>query len=122
LSLADALSVPDGGFSVDPITGADMRAGYAVAVHPEHARILTHRVTAGDLIGYTARVAAALELPGRILGGWHDPTSGAVYPDVSVVTSRLSEALSLGIQYHQLAVFDLASMESVPVDVAVGAA
>lgn len=122
LSLADALSVPDGGFSVDPITGADIRTGYAVAVHPEHEHVLTHSVTAGDLIEYLARVAATLALPGRILGGWHDPTSGAVYLDVSVVTSALSDALSLGIRYHQLAVFDLASMESVSADVTVCAA
>jgi len=33
-AMADALSVPDGGFSVNPSDGSDVRTGYAVAVHP----------------------------------------------------------------------------------------
>lgn len=122
LSMADALTVPDGGFSVDPCTGADVRDGYAVAIHPEHERILTHPVTPGDLIEYVAHVADSLTMPGRILGGWRDPISGSVYLDVSVVTSTLAGALSLAIRHNQLAVFDLAAMASVPVTVTASAA
>ncbi|WP_285500664.1 hypothetical protein [Actinokineospora sp. NBRC 105648] len=115
LSLSDALSVPDGGFSIDPRTGADLRIGYAVAIHPEHERIFTNRVTAGDLIEYVADVADTLARPGRVLGGWRDPDSGSVYLDVSAVVSTLAEAWSLAVRYNQLAVFDLASMMSVQV-------
>lgn len=115
LSMADALTVPDGGFSVDPCTGADVRDGYAVAIHPEHERVVTHSVTAGDLIEYVAHVADTLTMPGRILGGWRDPNSDAVYLDVSVVTSTLADALALAVRHDQLAVFDLAAMASIPV-------
>jgi hypothetical protein len=115
LSMADALTVPDGGFSVDPRTGADVRDGYAVAIHHEHECVVTHPVTAGDLIEYVADVADTLTMPGRILGGWRDPNSGAVYLDVSVVTPTLADALALAVRHDQLAVFDLAAMSSIPV-------
>jgi hypothetical protein len=110
-AMADALSVPDGGFSVDPSDGSDVRAGYAVAVHPEHERIFDGGVT-------IAQAKDALSLPGRVLGGWRDPATGRVYLDVSVVTADLAEAMTLARETQQLAIFDFSVMASVPVEVA----
>jgi hypothetical protein len=118
-AMADALSVPDGGFSVDPSDGSDVRAGYAVAVHPERERIFDGGVTSNDLHKYIAEAKDALSLPGRVLGGWHDPATGRVYLDVSVVTADLSEAMTLARETQQLAIFDFSAMASVPVAVAV---
>lgn len=118
-AMADALSVPDGGFSVDPSDGSDVRIGYAVAVHPEHERVFRRCVTSNDLHEYIAQAKYSLSLPGRVFGGWCDPVTRRVYLDVSVVTTDLSEAMSLARETQQLAVFDFSAMESVPVAVAV---
>ncbi|MEV6236762.1 hypothetical protein [Lentzea sp. NPDC051838] len=114
-AIADALSVPDGGFSVNPNDGSDVRHGYAVAVHPEHERVYERSVTSADIHEYISRAADALSLPGRVLGGWRDPASGRVYLDVSIVTADLSDAMALAVQTGQLAIFDFAAMASIPV-------
>lgn len=114
-AIADALSVLDGGFSVDPNDGSDVRCGYAVAVHPEHERVYERRVTSSDIHEYISQVKAALSLPGRVLGGWCDPASGRIYLDVSVVTANLSEAMTLAVHAGQIAIFDFSAMASIPV-------
>lgn len=53
-ALADALTVPDGGFTVDPVTGAAVTGGYAVSVDPYYERALDQPVTADDLAAYLA--------------------------------------------------------------------
>ena len=120
-AMADALSVPDGGFSVNPIDGSDLSVGYAVAVHPEHERVFDGPVTSNDLHEYIAQAKDALTLPGRVLGGWRDPATGHVYLDVSVVTADLAEAMALARETTQLAIFDFSAMESIPVATPVAA-
>jgi hypothetical protein len=50
--LADALSVPDGGFSINLHTGNEVKTGYAVAVYPTLERQIAGRVTTSDLLSY----------------------------------------------------------------------
>ena len=116
-AMADALSVPDGGFSVNPGDGSDVRSGYAIAVHPEHERVFDGPVRSDDLHAYIAQAKDALALPGRVLGGWRDPVSGRVYLDVSVVSTDLVEAMALARRTGQLAIFDFSAMASLPVAV-----
>jgi hypothetical protein len=116
-AMADALSVPDGGFSVYPSDGSDVRSGYAVAVHPEHERVFEGPVTSNDLHDYIAQAKDALVLPGRVLGGWRDPATGRAYLDVSVVTGDSVEAMTLARENRQLAIFSFSAMESLPVAV-----
>lgn len=120
-SMVDALSVGDGGFSVDPRTGEDVGAGYAVAVHPERECVLTEPVAVGDLIGYVAQVADALALPGRVFGGWRDPETGRVYLDVSAIVTDYSDAVSLACETGQMAIFDISAGESIRVEDAANA-
>lgn len=120
-TMADALSVPDGGFSVNPGDGSDVRTGYAVAVHPEYERIYDGRVTSNDLHQYIAQAKDALSLPGRVLGGWCNPATGRVHLDVSVVTPHLFYAMKLARETAQLAIFDFSTMESISVAVPVAA-
>lgn len=118
-AMADALSVPDGGFTVNPSDGTDVRTGYAVAVHPECERIFDRRVTSNDLHEYIAEAKDVLLLPGRVLGGWRDPVTGRVYLDVSVVTADLQVAMTLARETAQIAIFDLTAMASIPNAIAV---
>lgn len=104
--LADALSVPDGGFSVDPRTGGDVRTGYAVAIHPDRERQIGGVVRPEDIRAFAYDNADLLAQEGSVLGGWRDPETGIAYLDVSVQVHDRAEALALGRQYDQLAVFD----------------
>lgn len=114
-SLAEALSVPDGGFTVDPVTGADVSSGYAVSIHPEREQVFDRPVTCDDLAAYLDAAARVLTRRGRVLGGWHDPESGRMHLDVSVVVPDLSDAFELGRRAGQLAVCDFASGKSVSI-------
>ncbi|MBE1574799.1 hypothetical protein ACFORH_42670 [Amycolatopsis roodepoortensis] len=114
-AIADALTVPDGGFTVDPATGDAARTGYAVAVHPEYEHICDGHVTAEDLADYLIRTRHVLALPGRVFGGWCDPGTRRVYLDVSAVVATLHAALELGRDAGQRAVFDLDAATSIPV-------
>lgn len=113
-ALADALTVPDGGFSIIPATGENVTSGYAVSIYPERERIIPGRVATDDLADYLRKHAEVLALPGRVFGGWRDPASGAAFLDVSVITRDLSDALTLAHAHGQLAVFDFAALVSIP--------
>ncbi|WP_144024019.1 hypothetical protein [Amycolatopsis keratiniphila] len=106
--LAAACDVPDGGFTVDPITGVTPRAGFAVSVHPQYEHVTDAPATAADLAAYLTRHAPILTVAGRAFGGWHNPDNGRVYLDVSIVVPTLAEALDHGRAARQLSVYDLA--------------
>lgn len=112
-AMADALTVPDAGFTVDA-SGRDVTSGYAVSVHPDASQMFDH-VTSLDLIDYVIRNYDLLILPGRVFGGWRNPSSGYVYLDVSVVTHDLEEAMALGRDHEQLAIYDFSERSSLPV-------
>lgn len=113
--MADALSVPDGGFSVSSLSGRDVRSGFAVAVFPELERQLTGRVSAADVRAYVFEHAATLVGNGLVVGGWRDPATGIAYLDVSRVVSTRAEAVALGRDAGQLAYFDFAAGRSVEI-------
>lgn len=116
-AMAAALSVPDGGFTVDPDTSTDARTGYAVSIYPACERVYLRRVTADDLADYLTLTPAffALMRPGRVFGGWRDPDTGRIHLDVSAVLPTVDAAFDLGRRAGQLAVFDLAAGHSIPI-------
>jgi hypothetical protein len=111
-ALVDALAVPDGGFSVDPVTGHDVTDGYAVSIHPQDGSILG-AVTPGAIIEYVVHHADARARPGAVFGGWRDPADGRIYLDVSTFVHDRTEALALGRAHDQLAIYDFAAGESI---------
>jgi hypothetical protein len=113
--MADALSVADGGFSIDARTGVDVRGGFAVAVRPECERRFTGRVYPGDVKAYVFEYAKALRVEGVVFGGWRDPRDGVAYLDVSRVVGTRAEAVALAKRHGQVAYFDFAAGRSVPV-------
>lgn len=112
-SLADALSVSDGGFSVDLETGLRPRHGCVVSIFPESTRVLAYPVTCQDLIEYVTQHAELLSHAGHLFGGWHDPASGRIYLDTSVWVRAADQAERLGQAYGQLAYFDLDAGKSI---------
>jgi hypothetical protein len=110
--LVDRVAVPDGGFTVDPRTGADVTGGYAVSLHPEAGRVLA-KVTPGALLEFVMTRSDLLTVPGNVFGAWRDPADGRVYLDVSTLVDDLDQALELARQHDQLAVYDFAAGRSV---------
>lgn len=106
--LADALSVPDGGFSVDVATGADCRSGYAVAVYPALERRIAGRVSSVHLMAYVVAHRSILARPRAVFGGWRNPADQVAYLDISTVVPDWELALALATAYAQSAIWDFA--------------
>lgn len=113
--MADALSVPDGGFSVDPRTGGDVAQGFAVAVYADRERQIMGRVTRDDITSYVFGNADLLAGNGLVVGGWRDPSSGIAYLDISRVVESRELAVALAKAHGQVAYFDFRSARSVSV-------
>jgi hypothetical protein len=111
-AMVSALSVPDGGFSVDPRSGSYVRTGYAVAAHPQHSRILDGHLSGAQIHDFIVVAKHALAVPGRILGGWRDPETDRIHLDISIVTAQREHAMAIARATQQLAIFDLGRMKS----------
>jgi hypothetical protein len=115
IHLADALTVPDGGFSVAVESWKDIRTGYAVSVFPEHEYCASSLVSHEDIERYVSDHAALLARPHVVLGGWRSPEDGFAYLDVSVVVPTRDAALTFAREYGQKAIWDFAGCESIPI-------
>jgi hypothetical protein len=114
ITLSDAVAAThdrDGGFTLDD-HGQSVTSGYAVAAHPDREVILAE-LSMGDLLEFMIRNADVLTLPGRVLGGWHDPADGRIYLDVSIVLADREAAMALAVDHDELAIFDLAAGQSI---------
>lgn len=127
--LARELDMPGGGFTFDPLTGHQVRSGFALSVYPERERQIGDRVTGADLLEYLLDNADLLAKPGMgaagagesdagrpVLGGWRDGTSGIAYLDVSIVVYGRDRAEALAAAHDQLAYFDLTNGVEVRLD------
>jgi hypothetical protein len=112
-ALTDGLTVPDGGFTVDLVTGYRPSHGYAVSIFPAAERVLSGPVTCQDLIEYVTDHRDGLIHPGNLFGGWHDPRTGRIYLDASAWVATADQAERLGQAHHQHAYFDLVRGRSV---------
>lgn len=111
--LADALSTPDGGFTV--CQGRDVTSGYAVAVYPEREQQITGRVNPCDVREYAYANADLAWRHDVAVGGWRDPETGIAYLDLTRVVPTREQADRLAREHDQVAYFDLNSQQSVRV-------
>jgi len=112
--LAERVQTPDGGFTVDPRTGKDIKEGFAVAIYPDRSRELQHtKVNRDSIRKYADDNSDLLSQEGNMMGGWHDPDTGNVWLDVSRVTTNRREAIDLAKEHNQIAIFDLGSGNSI---------
>jgi hypothetical protein len=103
-----------GGFSVRTLTGHEPTTGWMVAI-PGSERVYDSAVAVTPEIveSYMAEFANVLDDPDNHMGGWVDTTTGKVYLDISRHTPSEAEAIRLGREYNQLAVFDLGTGRTV---------
>jgi hypothetical protein len=90
---------------------------YAVSIYPEREQIIRDVPTLDDITRYLDANADLISERNAV-GTWmHD---GKCYLDISRLVPTESEALALGARYGQLAVFNLATFDEIPVPTTVG--
>jgi len=114
--LADALSVPDAGFSITVEDCADVRAGYAVSIFPQWEWRIAGPVAPEDIARYVATLGSELVRPELVFGGWRNPENGAAYLDVSIVVPDHRQALALARANTQAAIWDFAAGASIAIE------
>lgn len=113
--LSNRLAEPDGGFTIDVRTGREVAAGYAVSIFPQHSLELPLAdATPAALCHYIEQHADVLADPHNRLGGWHDPETGRIWLDISLVLADRDEAIKWAEAANQIAIFDLGNFESIP--------
>lgn len=100
-----------GGYTYRISDGTFPTSGFAVAVAKGPELQLDHCPTPDDIAAFAAQHADIIRAGnivfkgGVCLGAWD--AAGTWYLDISVVCRTLDEALVLGRQNHQMAVYDL---------------
>lgn len=115
IHLSDALSVPDGGFSIQAATCEEVRAGYAVAIFPEFEYRTDGPITPDHIARFYMRHTNTLLHPDVVLGGWRSPTDGVAFLDISLVLNDRDRALTIARATGQRAVWDFAVRSSITV-------
>ncbi len=116
-SLHERISKPDGGFTYQPVTDEQPKTGYALSPYPERSFAKSaSELSLDDIADYVEKNADLLVESEHFLGAWHDPASGKVFLDVSIVTQDEGRAGTLAREKDQIAYFDLGKMQSVTVN------
>lgn len=114
------IAAADGGFTYHPLTedtGIEPIRGYAVSPYPHLSFAKpSGEFTIGDLAAYFKKNKSMLKNANHFIGAWHDPSSGRIFLDVSVVTNSSGTASKLAVQHDQIAYFDLGRGKSVTVN------
>lgn len=110
-----------GGSTTNPLKGDLVGQPYfAVAAYPERQAIV-NQLDRESLEAYVAKNQDLLGDPGNSLGSWLDedpgsPTAGKVYLDISRTVPDRAAAMKLGAEKNQKAIFDLGSLEEIPLE------
>jgi len=116
-AMYDRVSQPDGGFTYQPTTGSEPKEGFALSIYPERSFAKAAKdFTFDDLVKYAVENKDVFTKKDHYLGAWHDPASGQVFLDVSMVTKDAKVAEALCQKHDQIAYFDLGQMKSVTVN------
>ena len=105
----------NGGFTVTLGSGKTVRSGISVAARPSRSLRFERGAWCDRTVDeWMQSIAAEPTWPGRRVGGWVDPVSGAVSLDIVLVIPRLmrSVAVVLGRATNQQCIFDLTRNET----------
>jgi len=108
-----------GGFTWRTSDGRYPDKGFAVAVAKGPERIVPGTLTAADIDSFMEEHADVIKAGNAVfnggvcIGAWLD--NGNWYLDLSIVCRSLDEALVLGRQNRQLAVYDLEGAQSISI-------
>jgi hypothetical protein len=86
---------------------------YAVAAYPERELILKGEPTTKQIEAFIEKNQDLLNDPSNSLGVWKDTESGKTYLDVTKTISDKAEAMKLGVEKGQKAIFNLKDMSEI---------
>lgn len=111
------LQEPDGGATLNTRTREYVSHGFAYSPYPEHSKsVHISEIEHKDIYDYVEDNKEILSQEGHNLGVWHDPETGNVYLDISVVSDDAKEARNGCEDNDQIAFFDMQTFTSVDVD------
>jgi ADP-Ribosyltransferase in polyvalent proteins len=117
VALYERVMKPDGGFTYNTVTADQPVEGYALSPYPARSFAKSaSELSPVDIATYAVHNEDVLEQPDHYIGAWHDPASGKVFLDVSVVKKDADEAHELCLKHDQIAYFDLKAGKSVTVN------
>ena len=102
---AVAIACPDG-FTVDKNTFEPITSGYSVAVADTQNSFGNYG--AAKVVSYANKHNEI-----KALGGWYNSKNGQFYYDAVIIVDTLEEAMKLGRENGQLAIFDLNNMQEI---------
>lgn len=112
-NMADAIRKA-GGFTLQPVSGAQPVKGYAVSPFPEaEMAVNLNDLTVDRVYNWVREHAAAFKDDRVHAGGWHDTETGVVYLDLSIVVDDRTEAEQIARQYNQEGIYDLQAGETI---------
>jgi hypothetical protein len=88
---------------------------YAVSVFPERGVIIDGPASPEAIASFVQKNADLLQDPDNSIGTWFNNEDGKTYLDISVTKESLDDALRLGQEKNQLAIFDLNKFEEIKV-------
>ena len=116
-ALVERLAQPDGGFTYQPVTDEMPTRGFAMSPYPDRSFAKpVGEITPDDIIDFAEKNADLLLSDNHFMGAWHDPASGKVFLDVSMVLDDEAEASRVAVEKDQIAYFDLENMRAVTVN------
>lgn len=111
------LQEPDGGFTYQPLTDDEPKEGFAVSIYPKRSvAIDVKNLKPKDMVKYAKKNADLFKKSDHYLGAWHDPASGKVFLDVSIVSRNRRAVRQLALAHDQIAYFDIGKGKSITVN------
>lgn len=115
--LHDRIGKPDGGFTYQPKSELQPKEGFAVSPYPERSfGKKATEISEEDIAEYVLDNEDLWDDPEHFIGAWHDPESGMIFLDVSVVSKDEQAASKLALAKDQIAYFDLQKGKSITVN------
>lgn len=102
---AVAIACPDG-FTVDKNTFEPITSGYSVAVADTQNSFGNYG--AAKVVSYASKHNEI-----KALGGWYNSKNGHFYYDAVIIVDSLEEAIKIGRENKQLAIFDLNNLQEI---------
>lgn len=116
-SVLDLLAPPGGGFTLHPdLTAYSPDLRYVVAVKGFTYTVDSSKLRPEDFTRYFDANQRIAKRDGLFIGGWHDEQDGLIYFDVSELVASREEALALGKERGEKAIYDSLKGEEIRVE------
>lgn len=102
----------NGGASINVTTGTTPNSGYMVSRAGSEV-VIDGELTRDGLEQFTQAYHEELDNPDTYLGVWEDDETGLVYLDISDNLDNLDNAMALGVERDQLAIYAVDSGETI---------